>query len=153
MDKDFTFGGREFKLGELDPFKQLHIVKRVGPILGEILPVMKDAIGLKKIEHLSEAEKLEAVAKFITPIAHGFSKLGDEDLDKVLMLLLSSVEIKTAIGNWAKVANGTMLMFNDLKLPALLQVAGRAFMYNLADFFPALPQFSQVPGELKRKNL
>ncbi len=48
------------------------------------------------------------------------------------------------IGNWAKLANETGMMFDNLELPIMLQVAGRAFMYNLSSFFAVLPQAS--PG-------
>jgi hypothetical protein len=41
-DRDFSIGTRNFKLGKLDAFKQFHIVRRIGPLLSELLPAMKD---------------------------------------------------------------------------------------------------------------
>jgi hypothetical protein len=60
----------------------------------------------------------------------------------VLFGLLASVEVQQAAGNWARVSSNSMLMIQDIELPILLQIAGRAFMFNLAGFFGALPHQS-----------
>ncbi len=144
MDRDFELGGRKFKLYKIDAFKQFHIVRRIGPILADLLPAMKDAAklqnGVKAIEGMTEDQKLDAIAKFAGPVMTGLSKLSDSDAELVLFGLLSSVEIQQSSGNWARVATASMLMMQDLELPALLQIAGHAFMFNLSGFFAALPQ-------------
>lgn len=138
-DRDFEIGGRKFKLSKIDAFKQFHIVRRIGPLLSDLLPAMKDAGKLKNMDALSEEEKLDQVAKFAAPLMAGFSKLGDADADLVLYGLLNAVEVQQPAGNWAKVASGSMLMIQDFELPILLQLAGRAFVFNLSGFFTALP--------------
>lgn len=145
MDNTFEFGGKKYKLSKLDAFKQLNIVRRIGPILSDLLPAMKDSgitkDTLKNLNNLSEAEKLESVSKFLSPIFMGLSKLSDEDTKKVFLGLLSSVELQqAATGNWARVATDEMIMFQDLELPDLCMLAGRAFMFNLQRFFNVLPQ-------------
>lgn len=137
-DRDFEIGQKKFKLGKIDAFKQFHIVRRIGPILSELLPALKDVGKLKATENLSEDEKLSQIATFATPVMQGLSKLSDADADFVLMGLLSSVETQQSAGNWAFVAKSGMVMIQDLELPILLQLAGRAFMYNLSGFFGAL---------------
>ena len=137
MEKEFTLGTREFKLAKLDPFKQFHIVRRLGPILADLLPALSE---IKKLGASAESNQLEAVAKFAEPIMNGLSKLSDVDADLVLFGLLQAVEMKQIQGNWAKVASNSMLMIQDLELPILLNLAGRAFVFNLSDFFAALPQ-------------
>lgn len=141
-DREFSIGGRNFKLCKIDAFKQFHIVRRIGPLLSDLLPAMKGMQNLKNVEALPESEKLDVLAKFAGPIMNGLSKLPDADADLVLFGLLSAVEVQQAAGNWARVATSNMLMIQDLELPALLQLAGRAFMFNLAGFFGALPQKS-----------
>lgn len=142
MDNDFELGERKFKLRKLNAFKQFHIVRRIAPVLADILP----AIGsLQKISSTdskkSETEKFEESAIVLTPILKGFSKLSDQDSEFLLFGLLSSVEVQTG-AVWSKVATENMLMMQDLELPALLQIAGRAFMFNLSGFFSVLPQLS-----------
>jgi hypothetical protein len=138
-DRDFEFGGRKFKLNKIDAFKQFHIVRRIGPIISDLVGAVAGH-KVKDFNTLTEDAKLDMIAKIATPVMMGLSKLSDTDADLVLLGLLQSVEIQSSSGNWARVANNSMLMFQDLELPALLQIAGRAFMFNLSGFFAALPQ-------------
>ncbi len=41
---------------------------------------------------------------------------------------------------WVKVSDGSQLMMQDLDLPQLLNIAGRAFWFNLGGFFPGAPR-------------
>lgn len=134
-DRDFEIGGKKFKLLKIDTFKQFHVVRRIAPILAELLPAMKDGPAAKGTD-------LDKVAAFVSPIMNGLSKLSDADADFVLINLLSAVEVQQSAGNWAKVAQGGMLMIQDFELPVLLQIAGQSFMFNLSGFFGALPHKS-----------
>lgn len=135
----FEIGSKKFQLNKINAFKQFHIVRRIAPILADLLPAMKDVQKIQNTEGLSEDKKLDEFAKIATPLMNGISKLSDKDADLVLFGLLSSVQVQQETGNWANVSTETMLMMQDLELPILLQLAGRAFMYNLSGFFGALP--------------
>lgn len=141
-DRDFDIGGRKFKLCKIDAFKQFHIVRRIGPLLADLLPAMKDMGNAKAVENMSESQKLDHFAKIAAPIMTGLSKLSDADADLVLFGLLAAVEVQQAAGNWARVSTGSMLMIQDMELPILLQLAGRAFAFNLSGFFGGLPHQS-----------
>lgn len=143
MERDFEIGGKQFRLSKINALKQFHVVRRIAPILAKLAPIMAEAAANQgKIDALPEAEKLKEFAKFASPIMEGLSELSDQDSEFVLMSLLGSAEIQQSAGNWAKIANGTMLMIQDLELPVMLNVAGRALMYNLSGFFAVLPQVS-----------
>lgn len=141
-ERDFQIGAQKFKLCKINAFKQFHIVRRIGPLLSDLLPAMKGMSNVKSLDSAPESEKLDQLAKIVGPIMLGLSKLSDADADLVLFGLLSSVEVQQAQGNWAMVATPTMLMIQDLELPVLLQLAGRAFAYNLSGFFAGLPHQS-----------
>ncbi len=141
-DRDFEINGRKFKLLKIDAFKQFHIVRRIAPLLADLLPAMKDVKSVKSLESVSESEKLDQMAKVVGPVMMGLSKLSDADADLVLFGLLASVEVQQPAGNWARVSTNSMLMMQDLELPILLQIAGRAFAYNLSGFFTELPRQS-----------
>lgn len=141
-ERDFSIGGKDFKLSKLDAFKQFHLVRRLAPLLGEMIPALAAMAKKQKGAPQSEEANLEQIAMIATPLMNGLSKLSDADADKVLFGLLSAVEMKQEAGNWAKVATDSALMFSNLELPVMLQAAGRAFMYNLSGFFSALPQVS-----------
>lgn len=139
-DNNFSLNGSNFKVGKLSAMKQYHLVRRMGPILSDLIPALKSIGPLKPDEALSEVEKLEKFAPIASAVLSGLSKLSDEDADKVLYGLLSAIEIQVQpIGNWAKVATESVLMFQNLELPTLLQLAGRAFAFNLSGFFQGLP--------------
>lgn len=138
---DFEIGGKKFKMSKVDAFKQFHITRRMGPLLADFIPIMGEIAKVHKAEKdMSETDKLEEFGKLAAPLMTGLSKLTDVDADYVLFGLLGSVEVQQATGNWARVASSNMLMIQDMELPVLLQIAGRAFMYNLSGFFAALPQ-------------
>jgi hypothetical protein len=145
MDTNFSLGGREFRLSKLDPFKQFHVVRRVGPVLGDVIPAVVETLkganvkAIADVESLSEDTKMEVVGKFASPVITGFSKLNDEDSEYVLLTLLSVVEVKQSTG-WAKISNGSIMMINDFEMAQMLSIAGRAFMFNLSGFFAGLPQ-------------
>jgi hypothetical protein len=101
---------------------------------------------MKGMQESKDQDQMDQIAKFLTPIMDGLSKLSDADSEIVLYGLLNAAEIKMAQGNWAKVATGSMLMQQDLELPVLIQVAGKAFMFNLSGFFSAVPKASQLRG-------
>ncbi len=82
-DNNFQMGGRDFKLSKINAMKQYHIVRRISPILGDMLPAMKEVARASKGD-LSEDEKLDMAAKIIAPIMNGLSKLSDKDSEFVL---------------------------------------------------------------------
>lgn len=135
MDNSFEINGKSFKVSKINAMKQYHIVRRISPILSEMLPAIQGLA--KKSNALSEEEMLDQAATVIAPIMNGLSKLTDKDSEFVLFGLLSVVEIKQAEGNWARLVMNDNLMFHDLELPILLQAAGRSFMFNMSGFFAA----------------
>lgn len=138
MEREFDIGGRPFKLCKIDVFKQFHIARRIAPLLADIVPVLGDLKKLKGFDDLPNNDKLDNLAKLAKPLMDGLAKLSDEDSNRVLFGLLSAVEVNH-MGSWTKVSTDSMLMVQDMELPVLLQVAGRAFMYNLSGFFAAVP--------------
>jgi hypothetical protein len=143
-DRDFEVGGKQFKLNKIDVFKQFHIVRRLAPMLGDLIPVAHRMLKKSGAEPQSpESMSDEAVAELVPIFMRGFSGLSDADADTVLLGLCSAVEMfQEQHKTWARVVLQDRLMFSDLELPTLLQIAGRAFQYNLAGFFALLPQVS-----------
>lgn len=143
MDQDFVIANKKFKVRKINALKQFHIVRRIAPILAELAPNLSKLNKAKDFENSSEETKLEAIGNFIGPIMSGMSKLSDKDSELVLIGLLEAVEVhQEEYGNWAPVAKGGQIVFDDLALPVLMQAAGRAFMFNLSGFFTVLPQVS-----------
>ncbi len=140
--REFEAGGRKFQLVKIDAMKQFHIMRRIGPILADMVQGFQ-SITKAKDEKLSEEQMLAAFGKLAEPVMGGLAKLPDADADFVLMSLLSSVEVYQAqFSNWSRISNGTSIAMQDIELPILLQAAGKALMYNLSGFFALLPRKS-----------
>lgn len=84
MDNHFELGGREFSIRKLDAFAQYHIVRRLDPVLSELLPVLPKVQEAVLKDSASEKEKFEEAIKLLAPLFEGFAKLSDADADKVL---------------------------------------------------------------------
>ena len=140
MDNSFEAAGKKFKIGKLDALRQFHIVRRIGPLLAEVMPAIA-GVAQTKTDGMNESQKLEEFAKIAAPIMAGLSKLSDSDADYVLFKLLSVVEVhQPEHSYWAKISTDSALVMQDLELPVLLQCAGRALMFNLSGFFALLPR-------------
>lgn len=143
VDNSFQIGQREFKLSKINAMKQFHIARRIAPLLGELLPKLKEISKLKDQENVSQDEQLETLGKFLGPLMEGLGKLSDKDSEFVLYGLMAAVEMKQAEhGNYARLVVDGRLMFEDIGLDIMLQTAGRAFVYNLSGFFDALRKTS-----------
>jgi hypothetical protein len=124
---EFTIEGRTYKVGKIDARTQFHIVRRLAPILGEIAPVLKDIGG---------SNGLDA----IPPIADALAKLSDADADYCIFGLLKVIYRKqdNDLG-WGAVATGESLMYEDITMPIMLQLAWKALSFNMSSFFSVLP--------------
>lgn len=122
---EFKVNGIEYRAGRIDARKQFHIVRRLAPVLSELAPA---------------AGKPTAGVEVLTPLANAIAKLTDSDADYVIFGLLDCVKRKQDAGlGWAAVNTGTQLMFEDIDMPVMLQLAWQALKVNLSGFFSALP--------------
>lgn len=136
---DFELGGRKFQISKINALDQFHIARRMGPILADIVPIIQQ-LNKKKLDTLSEDEKLDSFGKLASPFMVGLAKLSDEDAEIVLFGLLSCAEIQGASGAWMKITNKKLLLAQDLELPHLINIAGHSFMHNISGFFGGVPR-------------
>ena len=120
---EFQVAGQDYRAGKIDARAQFHIVRRLAPVLSEAAPAAQNG-GL---------EALPALAKALAAMT-------DENADYVLFGLLRAVERKEPQGmGWSAVASGNALMYQDIGMPEMMQLAWHALKHNLGDFFRALP--------------
>lgn len=134
---ELEINGQKYKFAKIDALKQFHIVRRLAPIIGELL----SAVGPSFKEGQAVLNDEEQFTKALGPIAGAIGKLSDEEANYVLFSLLGSVQRHQAGGGWANiVATGHhTLMFQDIELKAMFQLAVKAFSVNLGGFIDALP--------------
>ena len=142
------YNKEDFKFNKLDAIKQFHIIRRLAPVVGELMAVVTNASNLMKNGKKAEDATLDdidfdVVAKNIGPLMEALAKLPDADVDYCLYGLLSAAERKITGGGWAKVTtpDGKHLMFEDIKLDMvfMMSICAGSFMANIAGFINALP--------------
>lgn len=134
---------KEYRFNKLDALAQFHIVRRLAPIVNELLIAFGPQLGKMKSSptpDLSEVD-FDKLAKDIEPVVLAFSKLSDDDANYVLFGLLKGVVRKSEVGGWSPVVNpgAQMLQFQDIEMPTMLTLAGKAMVVNLSGFIDALP--------------
>lgn len=123
---DFDVNGRTYRAGTIDARTQFHIVRRLGPVLSELVPVV-------------QAGNMDGLAA-LPALAGALAKISDADADYCLFGLLKAVSRKQDQGlGWGPVCSGTTLLYDDITMPLMLQLAWQAFQQNLSSFFAAFP--------------
>lgn len=139
MDRHEEIAGHKYAIGKLDAFEQLHVARRLAPMLSELMSAFISAPALftGKTEGEDESKALMEVLELATgPLADAFSKMSNVDVDYIVHACLSVCERKQAKG-YAKVyiPRGG-LMFQDIQLDTLLGLTWYVIQENLAGFFP-----------------
>jgi hypothetical protein len=133
---EFELYGQLYRADKIDALSQFHIVRRLAPIMGKVAPLFNggggDSLGV------------------LEPLADAIGALSDEDSNHVLFGLLKAIKRKDQNGlGWSPVSNGASLMYEDINMSQMLQLAFHAFKVNFSDFFPVLPLGSNAEPQLQ----
>lgn len=124
---EFTVAGQNYKSAKMDAMKQFHVSRRLAPVLAGIAPLLKDLKG---------ADPLAALA----PAAEAIGGISDADAEYILNACLDLCQ-RQQPGNigWARVRSSGGLMFEDIGMAEMLQIAWAVLSENLGGFFSGLP--------------
>jgi hypothetical protein len=123
---EFSIDDRLYRARKMTTFQQMHVLKRIGPIIGPMLAVQE-----------SSADPVGQVSRFLEAL----SQMKDEDVDFVIATVAGVVQRQQA-GNgsgpiWSDIFNarGKIFMFEDLdNLPTVLEITGKVLQDNLGGF-------------------
>jgi hypothetical protein len=131
MDEDIIFevNGQQYSAGKLDAKRQLHIVRRILPVLGGAL----DETGVRLT---SDEPNLKGALDTL-------GSLPDEQFDYVVDHCLAVTKRRDG-DIWAQVSSpaphgSRNLMYNDIDLVAIGAIVFHVLKRNLSRFFDALP--------------
>lgn len=136
---EFTVNGVDYRATKLSVFEQLKVCRKLLPVLSSIVP------DLAKLRETAAAtagdrEKTSQVIGTILPkIADVVAGMPDEDVNAILHPCLSVVSRQSIAKNWTPVFSNGELMFDDIDLFTMLNIAGRVAADNLGNFLPAPP--------------
>lgn len=131
---DFEIDGIKYRTGKMDAFDQFHVARKLAPVIGSI----------GNISALASGD-----ASAIIPLTGAISSLPEEDCNIILQKCLSVVSRGTespAGTSWAPVwsTSAKRLMFDDIDMIAMVQIAGRVIQDALGNFTRALPSGSII---------
>lgn len=132
---EFEIAGQAYRADKLNAFQQLHVARRIAPVMGaaitpELIASFKSAA--------SEPEGTAALdgLSLFEPLAKAFGAMSDADVEFITKTCLGAVSRQQGPG-WQRVMTASgQLMFQDLELPAMLQITWKVIEDNLKGFFP-----------------
>lgn len=133
---EFSIGGVEYRADQLDAFKQLHVSRKIAPVVPKLIPVF---VLLQQSAH----DDLAALGTAAAPFAEALAALPEADVDYVVKTCLTSVKRQQG-GAWAPMMAGGALMFADLDLGEMLPIVVRVLRENLGNFIQGL--LANVPA-------
>lgn len=136
MGVELTLGGAEYSIGKMSAMKQLHVSRRVAPLIPKLIPIfmrMRDS-------KVSLGEDLGALSDILQPLAESLAEMGDADAEYVINACMAVVQRKTQFGwtsAWNEQARSPMFE-SDMGLDVLLPLTVRCIVANLGPFIQGL---------------
>ncbi|SAL25717.1 phage tail assembly chaperone [Caballeronia telluris] len=125
MSELVEISGQQYRIGRLDAKRQFHVARRLAPLLAGLGGALKG--------------EAKGFAEMVSPIAEALAKMSDEDTDYVLDTCLLVVQRQSGQGWQSVMVKNGGLLFQDIDLPAMLQLTVAVIQQNLGSFFPAGP--------------
>jgi hypothetical protein len=125
MEKELN--GVTYSIEKLNAFEQLHIARRLAPMLASLAGAE------------DEGGALPAIADTL-------SKMSDDDVNYIVNNCLKACKRKQEGKGYAKVMVSGALMFADIDLTAMLALVQAVVEENLGSFFPT----SQLPSATQK---
>lgn len=135
---EFEINGVEFRSGKLDTFKQLHVSRKIAPLVPKVLPAFAAITRRRKADGESiDAENLGLIAEAMQPVADVLAEMSDADVEFILSNCLSVVQRKQG-KDWQPIWRNGAIMFDDIELPLMIQITLKVIWDNLGGFIQGL---------------
>lgn len=147
---DFTINDLQYRSGRLNAFQQFHVARKLGPVLAKLGPAFLAVTPTPGGPVAVEANNTNAWIEKLEPLVDALAAMSEEDCNYILMRCLSVVQ-RYQGSAWAQVWNepAKRLMFDDIDMPVMIQIAIQVLGDNLSNFFSG-PQSnsnqSPLPG-------
>lgn len=128
---EIEHGGNRYRIGKLNAFEQLHVSRKVGPLIPRLVPAF--------MAMAKDGSAIDQIAQLLEPFAEAFADLSDEAVEYVAGTCLSVVQRQQGTA-WAAVWNkqANCLMFDDMDLSSMLPLVIRVITDNLGPFISGL---------------
>lgn len=132
MAFDVDIRGTQYRVGKLSAMKQLHVSRKIAPLLPPLLPIM---LRLDAGKPGALTENLAALPELVQPFADGLAALPDEHADYVVGECLAVVQRRQ--GNawfsiWA--AGAKQPTYDDIDLAVVMDLTVKVIADSLGPF-------------------
>jgi len=131
--KTETSNGVEYLIDKLDAFEQIHVGRKLAPLLAHALPAFLSI--QNEVESEREGVEIVLLSGAGIPIADVLAKMSDEDANYVMHKCLARCQRKQAKG-WAKVFANGVLMFQEIGGDDIIRLTKSVVEVSLSRFFP-----------------
>lgn len=156
---DFVVNGITYQASKLDAIKQFHILRRLAPVISGLAPLASLSSGSQPGGATIEQVKAQisndpaTTERAISGLCNALSSLKDDDANTVLFGLLGCITRQEQHGlGWAPITNGQLLMYQDIDLLAMMQLAWGAVKVNFSNFLNGIISASSADA-LKQNGL
>jgi tail assembly chaperone len=133
--REVTLEGRQFVVGNLDPLRAFHVVRKLAPLVGTLREFIPYIVGVEALDQ----NDLDTMARLAEPIARALAEMPEEDANYVIFTTLSAIQVKLPEqGNvLAPLTAGTAFMFDWITMPLMIRLVIQGVLENTRDFMPA----------------
>lgn len=129
MSLEFEIAGQRYRAEKLDAFKQLHVSRKIAPIIPKLLPMF-----MKFAEQKGALrDDIAGMAEAFEPLAQALAEMPDADCEYVFNACLGVV-MRNHQNSWASIWTGGSLMFDDIDLGAMIQITAKVIWDSLGAF-------------------
>lgn len=138
---EFELDGRKFRVKKLSAFDQLHLSRKVAPLLPPLAPLIMEMSKKERKDPLSA--DILSFAELAGPFAEALADMKDQHAEQIFTLTLTSVSVQTNADQdvWMPLWNAGSRMASVIELndaAKLLPIVVRVIIHNLGNFMDAL---------------
>ena len=142
---ELEIGGNAYRINSMSAMTQFHVMRKLGPVLPGIVPVLAQAAAALPQADSQEADGamatvdgVAAIAMAAQPLLDGLASMADADAEYVINHCLSAVMRRDAGGkSWSAVSRDGVTMFDDIDLMTSMQIVWAVLRENYTSFFRA----------------
>ena len=137
---EINVGGINYRIGKLPAMQQLHVTRRIGPVLATMGVSVLSAIESGKMQDSEDSRMLDLMATAMDVVAH----MTNDDVEYVVNTCLAVTQRQQG-ERWAPVMNGQRMMFQDVDMRTMVQLTVGVLQENLGGFFQGAGANESMP--------